>query len=502
MAKQAKKRTAHIVSHTHWDREWRYPMWETRLMLIDFLDELIDVLESDKYPSFLLDGQVIPVLDYLEVRPEMRVRVEALVKAGKLLIGPWLLLPDEYPIDGEALVRNLLLGHRRAEALGGVFNVGYTSFGWGQTAQLPQIYAGFDIDVAMVGKRVCNERAPDSEFLWRAPDGTELLATRFGDLGRQNFYFVVHLSALFGIDHLGPDWVYRWSQGGIAYHRADTEQMEQDHFRLDAPDHWHRETITPEMIERAWKSTDDSLLDNDRLMMNGCDYTASQPMFPEMVERLNEVDPDPGRRWVHTSMTDFVALMKQKLDRAKLVVVEGELRDGPAGATTGNALTTRLYLKRLNKHAQNLLIRFAEPLSILSAMAGAPQQDALLAKAWQFLIESHPHDSVNGVTQDKTVADVENRLQQVIDLSQTLGNRAMQELVRRINLSAYAEDDVLLVVFNPLPYARREVLETWVTPPGASGAMDWPPPADEAQIFDADGRPVATQWQGCTDECY
>ena len=69
------KRTAHVVSHTHWDREWRYPIWETRIMLMDFMDELVELLESGAYPSFLMDGQVAPVLDYLDTRPEMTDRV-------------------------------------------------------------------------------------------------------------------------------------------------------------------------------------------------------------------------------------------------------------------------------------------------------------------------------------------------------------------------------------------------------------------------------------------
>ncbi|HNT87959.1 MAG TPA: alpha-mannosidase, partial [Candidatus Hydrogenedentes bacterium] len=353
-----KRRTAHIVSHTHWDREWRFPIWETRLMLLDFMDELIEVLESGKYPGFLMDGQVAPVLDYLEVRPEMTERVKALVRTDKLQVGPWLYLPDEYPVDGECMVRNLLWGHRRARELGKVFNVGYTSFGWGQTAQLPQLYAGFGMDVAMIGKRVGRHRAPQCEFLWRGPDGSELLSTRFGELGRQNFYFKVHLSALFGVDHEGPGWVYRWAEGGVAFHRADPEQMEQDHARIDAPARWFPESVTPEMIEAAWNTMHESVLADDRLMMNGCDYTASQPMFPEMVDRLNAVDPDPDRQWVHTTMPEYVRLMRRKLDRGALVVVEGELRDGPAMAVTGNALTTRLYVKRLNKRAQNLLLRF------------------------------------------------------------------------------------------------------------------------------------------------
>lgn len=497
-----KKRIGHIVSHTHWDREWRYPIWETRLMLMDFVDELVRVLESGAYPGFLMDGQTAPVLDYLEMRPEMTDRVKALVADNKLQVGPWLLLPDEYPIDGESMVRNLLWGHRKAKELGRVFNVGYTSFGWGQTAQLPQIYAGFGVTLCMIGKRVSKERAPDCEFLWRAPDGTELLTTRFGALGRQNFYFKVHLSALFGTDHEGPDWAYRWADGGIAYHRADPEQMEQDHFRLDEPAKWYPEQITPDMTEAVWKTMDESVLKNDRLMMNGCDYTASQPMFPEMLNRLNEVDGDTDRVWVHTTMPEYARLMERKIDRSKLRVVEGELRDGPSGPITGNALTTRLYLKRLNKKAQNMLIRFAEPLSVVAAMAGAPYQEALVRQAWDFLMSSHPHDSVNGVTQDKTVTDVADRLSQVIDLSQTLGNRAMQELVRRMDLSGFLDEDVLVVVFNPLPYPRREIVEAYVNIPIPGPNTTWPAAPEEPQMFDGDGRAMSTQWMGRTSETY
>lgn len=500
--KKQARRIGHVVSHTHWDREWRYPIWETRLMLMDFMDELIDLLESGKYPGFLLDGQVAPVLDYLEVRPEMRARIEKLVAAGLLQIGPWLILPDEYPIDGEAMVRNLMCGHRRAAELGGVFSVGYTSFGWGQTAQLPQIYAGFGIDVVMVGKRVDSSRAPDSEFLWRAPDGSELLTTRFGSYGRQNFYFKVHLTALFGVDHMGSDWVYDWADGGIAYHRADREQMEQDHFRIDAPTQWHPETITPKMIEETWDTTKQSVLKDDRLMMNGCDYTASQPMFPEMMKRLNEVDPDPDRQWVHTTMPEYVDIMRRKIDRSKLVKITGELRDGPSGPVSGNALATRLYLKRLNKRAQNMLIRFAEPLSVAAAMAGAPYPKSLMNKAWDFLLASHPHDSINGVTQDKTANDVAGRLEQVVDLSQTLGNRAMQELVRRIDLSKFEKWDVVIIVFNPLPHPRREIIEAWVNMPDAPSDGSWPANPREPQMYDADGRAVSTQWQGRSSESY
>ena len=492
---------AHVVSHTHWDREWRWPLWHTRLLLLDFMDQLIPLLENGTYPAFVLDGQVIPVLDYLEIRPEMETRVKTLVQAGKLLIGPWLLLPDEYPIDAEALVRNLLQGRRAAETLGAVFNVGYTSFGWGQTAQLPQIYAGFGIDVAFVGKQVSKSRAPQCEFLWRAPDGTEMLTSRFGKTGRANFYFKAHLQMLVGIDYETPDWLYHWPQGQTPYHRADPARHEQEHQLLDPPTSWHPPAVTKKMLDKTWATMDESVLHADRLMMNGSDFAAAQPLFADMLAKINQVDT--GRTWLHTSLADYVNLMRQKIDRGKLTVVQGELRDGPAGSLTGNALSTRLDLKQHNKLAENLLIRFAEPLTAWATMTGAQHPAALLDRAWQFLLEAHPHDSINGCTQDKTGRDVTGRLDQVVELAHALADRAMQHLIRHIDLTRFDPADVLLVVFNPLPYPRREVLQACVDMPDNSPRnRNWRPyaPSEALTVYDTTGRPVPTQWQGLATE--
>ncbi|MEI8050553.1 MAG: hypothetical protein WCI12_03880, partial [Actinomycetes bacterium] len=58
-----------IVPHTHWDREWYSPFQTFRMNLVDMLDGLIDLLESDpSYERFMLDGQMAVVDDYLEIR--------------------------------------------------------------------------------------------------------------------------------------------------------------------------------------------------------------------------------------------------------------------------------------------------------------------------------------------------------------------------------------------------------------------------------------------------
>ena len=67
------RKTIHVVSNSHWDREWGYPFEETRLLLLDFMDELLDLLDTDpEFHSFTMDSQTLCVEDYLELRPEKR----------------------------------------------------------------------------------------------------------------------------------------------------------------------------------------------------------------------------------------------------------------------------------------------------------------------------------------------------------------------------------------------------------------------------------------------
>ena len=81
--------------HTHWDREWYREFEVFRLRLLRVFDNVLDMLEKGKIPSFYFDGQVSALLDYLEIRPEKEKLVRKLIKAGKLFIGPFYCLVDE-----------------------------------------------------------------------------------------------------------------------------------------------------------------------------------------------------------------------------------------------------------------------------------------------------------------------------------------------------------------------------------------------------------------------
>src|SRR5919107_3202539 len=106
--------TVWLVAHTHWDREWYEPFQRFRLRLVDLMDDVIARAEADPGFHFTLDGQLAVVDDYLEVRPEARERLAALVATGQFAIGPWAILLDEFLCSGENIVRNLEWGLCRA----------------------------------------------------------------------------------------------------------------------------------------------------------------------------------------------------------------------------------------------------------------------------------------------------------------------------------------------------------------------------------------------------
>ncbi|NIP95670.1 MAG: hypothetical protein GWO24_20385, partial [Akkermansiaceae bacterium] len=58
------------------------------------------------------------------------------------------------------------------------------------------------------------------------------------------------------------------------------------------------------------------------------------------------------------------------------------------------------------------VLRKAEPLAAALSLLGRSYPRGLMDRAWKYLLQAHPHDSINGVTQDRTADDTEYRLHQ------------------------------------------------------------------------------------------
>jgi mannosylglycerate hydrolase len=159
--------------------------------LVEVVDELLDRLEADETLSFTLDGQLATVDDYLEIRPESEERIRSLVEAGRLALGPWQTLMDEFLVDGETTLRNLEAGMRRAEQLGGPMRVGYLPDMFGHVAQMPQILRAAGIHTAVVWRGV--PAAVDfHRFVWEGIDGSSVVAEYLlGGYGNAAYIFDV-----------------------------------------------------------------------------------------------------------------------------------------------------------------------------------------------------------------------------------------------------------------------------------------------------------------------
>ncbi len=171
--------TLHVVPHTHWDREWYFPFQTFRFRLVRLAETLLEILEAQPdYRAFTLDGQAVILEDVADVRPDLAERLRRHIREGRILVGPWFILPDEFLVSPEALVRNLLLGDCICRAWGGKMDLGYLPDTFGHIAQLPQLLRGFGIETVMFARG--GGDAP-TEFRWAAPDGSEVLACHLRD---------------------------------------------------------------------------------------------------------------------------------------------------------------------------------------------------------------------------------------------------------------------------------------------------------------------------------
>ena len=441
-------RLAVVVSHTHWDREWYQPFRRFRVHLVEVVRQVLDALEEGgEFRHFLLDGQAIVLEDHLAIRPEDEERIRALVQAGKLSVGPWYVLPDWFLVSGEAIVRNLLLGHRVCGRFGPVQKVGYMPDSFGHVAQIPQILrrAGIDSFIYTRG----NDDAADAcglEYRWEAPDGSDVLAV--------NQYRGYDAAAGLGFD---------------SYWAAHTKR---------AVDPARAVAKVRELFDgMAARSRGDV-----RLICNGGDHLPPQQRFDAVIGALRAAFPRTEFR--HAGLAAFVQAVKA--GGWATARHRGELRGGKDQFILPGVWSARTYLKQLNDEGETLLERCLEPVSAyLHFRLGRPYPMGHLADAWRLLLQNHPHDSICGCSTDEVHREMVPRFTGVVDVAEQVLADQLVDLAPTFAAEPGGDAKIVLAVMNPLPYARSEVVERLVavSPPGVDPAR--------LELVDGAGKEVA-----------
>lgn len=421
----------HLVPHTHWDREWYEPFQRFRLRLVDLVATVLDLAEADPDFRFTFDGQLAAIDDFLEVRPEETERVSRLVRAGQLAVGPWRVLADEFLCSGENLVRNLELGWRRAEELGGVMAVGYLPDQFGHCAQMPQILARAGLVHACLWRGV-----PDAvrrhAFAWRAPDGstvrTEYLPDGYGN--------AAHLFAADGsADATGAEFV---------------------------------------RVMRPYFG------DDEVLAMFGSDHSAPLPGLAAEVRAWAERAAKNPREPIQPRMATLASyLASVGADLTGLPVHSGELRSHARANILPGVLSVRVQLKQAMAAAERAVERYAEPWAALYS-ADWPQR--FLDMAWQRLVDSSCHDSVTGCGVDETAVQVAARIAEAEQLGTAMRDRTVAQLSAAVPAGAVA-------VLNPSPVPRTDWVELTVPVDEAWDAVELELPDGSRVATQELGRP-------------
>ncbi|WP_028593882.1 alpha-mannosidase [Paenibacillus assamensis] len=464
------KKTAHIISHTHWDREWYMPYEYHHALLVELMDTLLETLERDpNYKSFHLDGQTIMLEDYLQVRPEMKGKLERYIAEERIHIGPWYILQDEFLTSSEANIRNLQIGHRDAKQYGGkISKVGYFPDSFGNMGQAPQILKQADIDVAMFGRGVkptgfnnqvsedASYESPFSEMIWQSPDGSRVIGILFAN----------------------------WYCNG----------MEVPVDEAQAVAYWEKRIPDAEKFAST----------NHLLFMNGCDHQPIQTDLSQAIEVAKKLFPDVD--FVHSNFNEYVDRVREEMPE-NLKTVEGELRSQRTDGwyTLVNTASSRLYLKQMNADNQTLLEKVAEPLAAFAHQAGKPYPHHLFVYAWKTLMQNHPHDSICGCSVDEVHREMVTRFEKSKHMTEMIVNESLDSLLPQIDTMAFdGKRAVPFTVFNTAGYERNGVVEVTLelkrryfseAHPTVLAAEMKPEPIEPGVVIDANGNAIDCEWE-------
>ncbi len=390
----------HVISHTHWDREWYLPFEVFRIELVELIDNLLNILEQNKDFIFHLDGQTIILQDYLEIRPHKKEQIKKFIKSGNILIGPWYVLSDQFLTSGESTLRNLLYGIRDSKDFGDVMMVGYCPDQFGQIAQLPQIFKGFNISSVVIGRGIQDSIA---EHNWYGLNNDDILTI--------------------SLTH--------W------YNNAQ---------RLPEKD-------THKYIDKIYETQKQTSKSDHILLMNGCDHLVAQENLSGILKVASQ-----NQKWElkQNSLPEALKNILNSSNRRNYPISYGELRSDNNKYILAGTLSSRVYLKLVNYKCQTLLEKVIEPLaSVLSIQNKITYPYDEIKYAWKLLIQNHAHDSICGCSTDEVHKEMEVRFLKVSQVLEKLNEKLLScfchckpndlqgQLLKLINLTNYYRTDVV-----------------------------------------------------------
>lgn len=377
-----------IITAGHLDIEWYQPMNSYRFWTVEALEDLKEAAKRSDFKTYVLDGQVFPLEEYLAVVPEDEEYMKGLIRDGKLAVGPFYTQFDEWIPSAENMIRNCLYGRRKSDKFGGYMAAGYLPDNFGHPRQMPQILQNFGIDSLMFmrGMPEIGEEHPD-EFLYEGLDGTRVLVSHF----RESY------SGAFDIFDKDNDPI---QPREVPYY---SEYLSYEYHRELA---WHDdpERIAKNLISNVLRIKD-RYPSKVIALIAGYDHLPPQINIGESVKKANELQNEI--EFVMGTAEEYVRMVWENMKDP--AVYNMELIGSRYQSILLGALSTRTYLKRENFACEALLERYAEPLDAIASLYGYPDKPTLLDEAWKYMMINSAHDSIHGSSTDEVHVEMQSR---------------------------------------------------------------------------------------------
>ena len=393
-----KNKLVFIVPHTHWDREWYLPFQFFRHDLVKMMDLLLELMKKHEF-YFTLDGQVIVLEDYLEIRPEKQDELFDLIRNERIVVGPWYVLMDEWLVGEESLIRNLELARKIAKRMNiPLMNVGYLPDQFGHSRVIPQLLS----NVAGINKVV----------LWRGvgPDVNEV-----------PFFWKSHPKSKTTILGIYLPFGY----GNAAHLDGNTKDLtRQIRSLVDDLEPWSPVPVY--------------------LLHNGTDH-----QFPNenIAKNIPSVKIE-GMEIKLAVLTKFIEALEKHLKENKVHLIEhvGEFREPFRAPLLQDTYSSRMWIKQWNQKVEDLLVHFVEPIHSLVALNFNEEYPSrFLEVAWKWLLKNHPHDSICGCSIDQTHDEMKSRF----SWAESIGKKLLEEAFKTIKSKVSESKEKYLLIYNP-----------------------------------------------------
>ena len=402
----------HLFSHTHWDFEWYEVQEGYKLQLVRLIEHLLDALEKDPEFKFHFDGQVMPIMDYLEVLRERdhldnkngardaERKISKFVKRGQLHIGPCWSTPETSLISYESLIRNINRGIRFSNKFGPVSAIFYNADAFQYHSQVPQIIEGTGLKAAFTWRAYKQGKPLKDLSIWKGADKTPV----------------------------------------IRYYPART-YAQTWHLPKDPQDALN-------LIKREADLLNNFAVTRHVLITQGNDQFEAQADVNETIGKMDHMIGDKYRVDQVTLEGFFKTVEREK---PKLGVLQGELTGNKWACTLSGQLSARMYLKQKNKEAEIALEKWAEPFATFAWLLGDEYPAGLMERAWEYLMKQHFHHC-NACAIDEVHREGEVRYKNALELARDITNEGLINIASKIHCADIVKDEGhALIIFNPLP---------------------------------------------------